>query len=91
MYGSKGSIVCKRGGEIILLPNPDDQSQEVIMHVEPTNTIRDECAAFVTSIRCGSADSRISFEDGRNDLEVVEAAYMSIAEGKQIELPLKNQ
>ncbi|MDA4113184.1 MAG: Gfo/Idh/MocA family oxidoreductase [Thaumarchaeota archaeon] len=88
VYGSMGSIIHKREGGLTILADSrvSDESENVV--VPEVDTYDEECRAFVSSIRLGSLDDRISAGLGRKDLEIVEAAYRSISERQVIKLPL---
>ena len=89
VHGTRGSIICKRAGGIVIRPNTPDRREEKKVETESVNTINEECAAFVGSIRRGTVDERIGFASGRKDLEGVEAAYLSVARKGPVALPLR--
>jgi predicted dehydrogenase len=89
VHGSKGSIICRRAGGIVIRSNVPDHKEEKEVETESVDTIKEECAAFVGSVRSGIVDERIGFERGRKDLEVVEAAYLSVARKERVRLPLE--
>jgi predicted dehydrogenase len=88
VHGSKGSIICRREGGISVRSNAPGSELERKVEVNEVNTIAEECVAFVDSVRNGMVDKRIEFGEGRRDVEVVEAAYRSVATGEPVKLPL---
>jgi len=87
-HGSKGSIICRREGGLSVRSNEPGSELERKVETKEVNTIAEECAAFVSSVRAGRVDKRIEFEGGRRDVEVAEAAYRSVATGEPVKLPL---
>ena len=53
------------------------------------SSIDAECSEFVERIRTGKA-SPIDAQEGRKDLEIVEAAYRSAKTGQAVRLPLRS-
>jgi predicted dehydrogenase len=88
VHGSKGSIINRREGGLSVRSNVPNSELETKVEVDQVNTITEECAAFVDSVRNGRVDKRIEFEGGRRDVEVAEAAYRSVATGQAVKLPL---
>jgi predicted dehydrogenase len=88
VHGGNGSIICRREGGLFVRSNVPDSELERKVESKEVDTIAEECAAFVNSVRTGSVDQRIEFEGGRRDVEVVEAAYRSVATGERVKIPL---
>jgi predicted dehydrogenase len=88
VHGSKGSIIYRREGGLMILSDSRGSEQSENVAVSSVDTYEEECRAFVSSVRLGTLDGRISAELGRKDLEIVEAAYRSISEKQVVRLPL---
>ena len=103
VYGTRGSIVSSpsaesgkpQDGQQLVVAHSRIEGAgpgENELRVElPTERYRDSVAAacreFVAWIRTGT-DSPIDAQEGRKDLEIVEAAYRSARSGEAIRLPL---
>lgn len=88
VHGTDGTILGKRNGSIAVKGNKPQAEEESEVHLEPVDTIREECAVFSQSVINGAVDDRISFARGRADIEVVEAAYRSATNKVRVALPL---
>jgi predicted dehydrogenase len=89
VYGPEGSIECGRAFEgLVLMDKSHDSASTKKIPVPGTDTIEEECRAFVKSIVEGKTDPRISPEEGRKDIEFIEAAYASMSKGGVVDLPM---
>jgi predicted dehydrogenase len=88
VHGSKGSIIYRREGGLMIVSDSDGSELSEKVTVPLVDTYEEECRAFVSSVGSGRLDGRISAEQGRKDLEIVEAAYLSISEKRVVKLPL---
>ena len=94
VYGTDGSIISEGSDTLLVYSRgiegvqPTEAELRIDLARHPNkDAFAVECREFVRWIKSGE-DSPINGEEGRKDLEIVEAAYRSAQSGEAVRLPL---